>query len=111
MKIGPTNNLENSPEQIQKKQIELRQQEPAREQKDSLEISQAGRDKLKELADSSLQEVGNDNEIIEQISPKAAKIRNKIEAGYYDLSHVQEIIIDIIAENMLDDINQNDRME
>lgn len=111
MKIGPTNNPNNYSEQVQRKQVKPQQHQLREQKKDSVEISKSGREKLKELADSYQKKVGNDNKVIEQISAKAARIRNKVEAGYYDLKDVESNIIDKLADTITKDINNHKKME
>ena len=111
MKIGPTNRPDITPERVQKKQPEFQNRQLNELKKDTVEISQSGREKLKELADHYQKKIGNDNEIIEQISPKAARIRNKVEAGYYNLEDIESKIIEKLADTITNEINNNKKME
>ncbi len=111
MKIGPTNRPEITPEKVQRKQTEHQKQLLNEQKKDTVEISLSGRKKLKELADSFQKKVGNNNEVIEQISPKLARIKNKIEAGYYNLEDVESKIIDKLTDTITNETKNNEKME
>ncbi len=111
MKIGPTNNPDMYSERVQRKQVKPQQHQLREQKKDSVEISTSGRERLKELADSYQKKVGNDNKVIEQISAKAARIRNKVEAGYYNLADVERNIIEKLTDTITNDIDNNKNME
>ncbi len=111
MKIGPMYNQELLSVKSRNKQdgAEVRQFET--EKKDSVEISQSGREKLKEAADLNREKVINDTEINEPISSKLARIRNKVEAGHYDLDEIQSKIVEKLTDTIIKDIDNNKKME
>jgi len=111
MKIGPTQRPDLLPKQNELKQNESQKIQLSEEKRDTVEISKSGREKLKELADSYHKEIRDDNEIIEQISPKVARIRNKVEAGYYDLENIESKIVDKLADTITNEIDNNKKME
>lgn len=110
MKIGPTNRPDVNPKITQKKQQEPKQQILNEPKKDSVEISKSGREKLRKLADSFQKKVGNDK-FIERISPKLARIRNKVEAGYYNLEGIESKIIEKLTDTIDNEIYNNKKME
>lgn len=111
MEIGPSNRPDVSQVRYEQKQAEITQTKHHVELKDTVEISNSGREKLKELADSYHKELRNDNEIIEQISPKIARIRNKVEAGYYNLADIESKIADKLADTINIELENFKKME
>ena len=111
MKIGPTDNPEFYSGKTEIKQLEAQKNELSTSIKDTVEISQSGREKLRNLADQHHKEIQNDNSIIEQISPKLARIKNKIEAGYYDLEKIGSKITDKLSDTISNEIDNNKKME
>ncbi len=111
MKIGPINRPEITQVNAQSKQVEIQKIQLQKEDKDTVEISTSGRKKLKELADSYHKDLRNDNEIIEQISPKVARIRNKVEAGYYNLEDIESKIADKLADTINIELENFKKME
>ncbi len=111
MKIGPSNRPDLTQVNVQKKQAEIQNIQLHKENKDTVEISTSGRKKLKEIADSYHKDLRNDNEIIEQISPKVARIRNKVEAGYYDLEDIESKIAVKLADTINIELENFKKME
>ena len=111
MEIGPTNRPEILQVKVENKKAEVQQLQLHKEDKDTVEISNSGREKLKELADSYHKDIRNDNEIIEQISPKVARIRNKMEAGYYDIEGIESKIADKLADTINNELDNFKKME
>ena len=110
MKIGPTNSSVTTTVIVQQKQQQIQENQIA-EKKDSVEISQSGREKLKELADSYNTNVRSQDGIEKNISPKLARIKNKIEAGFYDLDKIHHKIVGKLADNIIDDIDNSKMTE
>lgn len=110
MKIGPTNSSVMTTKILQQKQQESLQTQIA-EKKDSVVISQSGREKLKELADSYNTNTSSQDGVEKNLSPKLARIKNKIEAGFYDLNKISDKIVDKLADTIIDDIDNSKKTE
>ena len=105
MKIGPNNQLNRLVPEDQLRQTKTESASEVLHRKDTIEISDAGREKLQELADSKTAGSGD----VKQA--KIARIRNKVEAGYYDLTDIQEKITERLTGAMLQEINDTINME
>ncbi|KAA3632110.1 MAG: hypothetical protein DWP97_11685 [Calditrichaeota bacterium] len=102
MKIGNNPNPVKLPEVEQEKKNQVVQQTSRNSAvEDYVTISNEGRNKLKEIADSSK---GQSVDTDKKISLKLMKIRNKIEAGFYETDKVIEEITEKLSNTIREEI-------
>lgn len=98
MEIGPVSNKPINLPQSRRDETRTVGTEKLDDKKDKLIISDDARSKLADLADKKRLE----DEKVEQVNLKLEKIKNRIEAGFYDTREVKDKIIGKLTADILD---------
>lgn len=107
MKIGPVNHRQEMPPTDQPKQNRPADTTAPRTARDEVIISDEARARLAELADAALDEVGTADpgadDAASSLTPKRlAELRERMASGFYDLSRVQDVIADRLADDLIE---------